>query len=85
MAPCHVACNCATIGWMKELLRSTDPITLTRAADLLRSEGIPSYELDRHMSILDGSIGILPRRLMVSERDVFMATAILRDNGLIDS
>lgn len=69
---------------MKQLLATTDPIRLTLAADLLRAEGIPSFELDRHMSILDGSIGILPRRLMVADRDHFMARAILRDTGLLD-
>ncbi len=69
---------------MRELLRSTDPIRLTLAADLLRAEGIPSYEFDRHMSVLDGSLGILPRRLMVSDRDHFIAASILRDHGLLD-
>ncbi|SIT03621.1 Putative signal transducing protein [Paracoccus saliphilus] len=34
------------------------------------------------MSVLDGSIGILPRRLMVADRDEFMARSILRDAGL---
>jgi hypothetical protein len=38
--------------------------------------------MDVHMSILDGSMGILPRRLMVADRDLFMARAICRDNGL---
>ena len=69
---------------MKELLRSNDPVRLSRAAGLLKAEGIPTYELDGHMSILDGSIGILPRRLMVADRDLFVATAILRENDLIE-
>jgi hypothetical protein len=34
------------------------------------------------MSILDGSMGILPQRLMVADRDHFQATAILRDNDI---
>lgn len=33
------------------------------------------------MSVLEGSIGLLPRRLMVAERDLFRARAILKDNG----
>ncbi|ALI55268.1 hypothetical protein IMCC12053_1320 [Celeribacter marinus] len=33
------------------------------------------------MSVLDGSIGILPRRLMVRDQDLFIARAILTDNG----
>lgn len=69
---------------MKELLRTTDALLLTRAQDLLRSEGIETYAFDQYMSVLEGSLGILPRRLMVADRDHFMASAILRDNGLHD-
>ena len=68
---------------MKQLLRTTDPLLITRAADILAAEGIISFPLDQHMSVLEGSIGILPRRLMVADRDLFMARVILRDN-LID-
>jgi hypothetical protein len=34
------------------------------------------------MSILDGSLGILPRRLMVRDQDHFLAAAVLRDNDI---
>ena len=64
---------------MKELLRSTDPTVIAYATALLSGEGIDVFELDVHMSILDGSLGILPRRLMVRDADHFMAAAILRD------
>jgi hypothetical protein len=37
------------------------------------------------MSILDGSLGILPQRLMVADRDHFRAMAILRDNDIATS
>ncbi|WP_090523729.1 DUF2007 domain-containing protein [Paracoccus isoporae] len=67
---------------MKELLRTTDPLRLVRAQDVLRSDGIETYALDQHMSVLEGSLGILPRRLMVADRDHFMASAILREHGL---
>lgn len=69
---------------MKELLRTNDPLLLMRATDLLASEGITAFPLDQHMSVLEGSIGILPRRLMVADRDLFMARVILRDNDLYD-
>lgn len=68
---------------MKEVLRTNNPLLITRAADLLESEGIRAFPLDQHMSVLEGSLGILPRRLMVADRDHFMARAILSDN-LID-
>lgn len=67
---------------MKELIRSTDPVKLSLAAALLEGEGINVFQMDVHMSVLEGSIGILPRRLMVLDRDLFMARAILTDNGI---
>lgn len=67
---------------MKELLRTTDPTVIAFATVLLEGEGIAAFPLDVHMSVLDGSLGILPRRLMVAERDHFRATAILRDNDI---
>lgn len=67
---------------MKELLRTTDPTIIAFATALLEGEGITAFELDVHMSILDGGLGILPRRLMVADRDLFLARAILRDNGV---
>lgn len=65
-------------------MRTTNPLLIVRAADLLASEGITSFQLDQHMSVLEGSLGILPRRLMVADRDHFMARAILRDHGIDD-
>jgi hypothetical protein len=67
---------------MKELLRSTDPTIIAFASALLEGEDIEVFDLDVHMSILDGSLGILPRRLMVRDEDLFMARAVLRDNGI---
>ncbi|NCU20850.1 DUF2007 domain-containing protein, partial [Candidatus Falkowbacteria bacterium] len=60
---------------MKELLRSTDPVRLALATALLEGEGIAAFQIDVHMSVLDGSLGILPRRLMVRDADLFMARA----------
>ncbi len=68
---------------MKEVLRTTNPLLVTRAADLLASEGITAFPLDEHMSVLEGSLGILPRRLMVADRDHFIASAILRDHDIL--
>lgn len=67
---------------MKELLRTTDPTAIAFAEALLGAEGIAVFQLDVHMSVLEGSIGVLPRRLMVADADHFTASAILRDNGL---
>ena len=67
---------------MKELMRSNDPTAIAFAKALLSGEDIDCFEMDVNISILEGSIGILPRRLMVRKVDYFMAAAALRDNGL---
>ncbi|MEO0916317.1 MAG: DUF2007 domain-containing protein [Pseudomonadota bacterium] len=67
---------------MKELLRTNDPTAIAFAKALLAGEGIDCFEMDVHMSVLEGSIGILPRRLMVRDQDLFQAKAVLKDNDL---
>jgi len=67
---------------MKELLRTTDPTIIAFANALLDGEGIEVFELDVNMSILDGSIGILPRRLMVRDGDHDEATRVMTDNDI---
>ncbi len=67
---------------MKELLRTNDPTEIAFATALLDGEGIAVFELDVYMSLLEGSLGILPRRLMVADRDLFLARVVMRDNGI---
>ncbi|MDD9727095.1 DUF2007 domain-containing protein [Roseovarius sp. SK2] len=67
---------------MKHLLSTTDPTVMAFAKALLQGEDIDCFELDVNMSILEGGIGIFPRRLMVSEEDYFPARQTLEDNGI---
>ncbi|PIE12916.1 MAG: hypothetical protein CSA70_08140 [Rhodobacterales bacterium] len=67
---------------MKQLLRTTDPTVLALARALLQGEGIDCFELDVNMSVLEGSIGILPRRMMVADRDYGAALRAIKDNGI---
>ena len=67
---------------MKELLRSNDPTVIAFASALLEGEDIEVFPMDVHMSVLEGSIGILPQRLMVADRDHFRATAVMKDNDI---
>lgn len=67
---------------MKELLRTNDPTVIAFATALLRGEGIDCFEMDVHMSVLEGSIGVMPRRLMVVDSAIFQARAVLRDNDI---
>lgn len=64
---------------MQELLRTTDPTVIAFAQALLSGEDIAVFDMDVHMSVLDGSLGILPRRLMVRDEDLAAALRVLRD------
>ena len=63
---------------MKELLRTSDPTVIPFATALLAAEGIETFAVDVHMSALS----IVPQRLMVRDENLFLAKAILRDNGV---
>ncbi len=67
---------------MKELLRSTDPTIIAFATALLQGEDIDCFEMDVNMSILEGGIGIFPRRLMVRAADHDAAKRVLMDNDI---
>lgn len=67
---------------MKELLRTTDPTLIAFATALLGGEDIEAFPIDVHMSVLEGSLGILPRRLMVRDQDLFLARQVMLDNGI---
>jgi len=62
---------------MKELLRTNDPVRLSWLQALLKDSGIDSLVLDHHTSLVEGSIGAIPRRLVVTERDYRRACALL--------
>jgi hypothetical protein len=65
---------------MKELVRTNDPVMLSWLEATLRGVGIEPLVLDRHMSAVEGSLGILPRRVLVEEGDYALAKALL-DKG----
>ena len=70
-------------GKMKELLRTNDYVLLSYADALLRDAGIDAVQLDSHTSILEGSIGAIPRRLMVPDADHAAAQALI-DQAMAD-
>jgi hypothetical protein len=67
---------------MNELIRSNDPVLLSFALSLLTEAGIAAHLADGHMSVLEGSIGALSRRLLVPEGDLAAARRVLREAGL---
>ena len=66
---------------MKELLRTNDPVRLSFVEALLAAAGIETVVLDQHTSVIEGSIGAIQRRIMVAERDLTRARAILAGAG----
>lgn len=62
---------------MKELLRTNDVVLLSFLEARLKGEGIEPFILDMNASIVEGSIGILPRRLMVIDEDFEQAGSIV--------
>ncbi len=67
---------------MRELVRTNDPVLVSAIEALLDGADIPHLVLDRNMSVLEGSIGILPRRILVDESHVANARRLLTDAGL---
>ena len=65
---------------MHEIIRSNDVVLLSFAESLMRDAGIASMIADQSMSILEGSLGMLQRRLLVDCVD--QARRILTDAGL---
>jgi hypothetical protein len=64
-----------------ELLRSNDIVRLSWLSALLSEAGIEAFLLDTHTSVIEGSIGALPRRLMVRDDDAARARQVLADAG----
>ena len=67
---------------MREIVRTNDAVLVTAIQALLDAAQIPHVLLDQNMSVLEGSLGILPRRILVAEEDARMARRVLTDAGL---
>ena len=69
---------------MRELIRSNDVVLLSFAETLLRERGIGHFLADYNMSVVEGSLGVLARRLLVDEDRFEEARRLLCDAGLAD-
>ncbi|MCR4269270.1 DUF2007 domain-containing protein [Nitratireductor sp. ZSWI3] len=67
---------------MFELIRTNDPVLISFVESLLRDAGIGFFVADQNMSILEGSLGILPRRVMVDAAEADRARQLLKDAGI---
>ena len=66
---------------MRELVRSNNPVFLSFIDSLLNEAGITHQIVDLNMSVVEGSIGVLPRRMMVVRDDLDAAKQLVVDAG----
>lgn len=67
---------------MRELIRTNDAVLISAIEALLGAAHIAHVVVDRNMSVLEGSIGIIPRRILVGEDQLGAARRLLTDAGL---
>lgn len=67
---------------MTELTRTNDLVLLSFLQALLRDGGVESVVLDAFASVIEGSVGAIPRRLMVADEDAARARALFRQAGV---
>ena len=67
---------------MIELLRSNDPVLISFAEALMKEAGIAHQVADLNMSVMEGTIGILPRRVLVDRERADEARRIFAEAGL---
>jgi tRNA1(Val) A37 N6-methylase TrmN6 len=72
----------AELRTVHELVRTNNAVLITAIEALLKAADIPHMVLDQHMSVLEGSLGILPRRILVEEASIEDARRLLEDAGL---
>lgn len=67
---------------MRELVRTNDMVLISAVGSLLDGAGIKHMVFDQNMSVLEGSVGILARRILVPDDDLDAARQLLTDAGL---
>jgi hypothetical protein len=63
---------------MKAVLKTNNPVLLNYAANVLAQEGVEHVVFDENASVMDGSMGFMPRRLMVLDEDFATAERLLK-------
>lgn len=67
---------------MRVIVRVNDPVLISFVDALFREAGIGAYVADAHMSVMEGSIGALPRRVLVTDDDWPRAAKLLEEADL---
>ena len=67
---------------MRELVRTNNVVLISAIEALLKGAAIAHLVVDQNMSVMEGSIGIFPRRILVDEDEIETARRLLEDAGL---
>ncbi|MGM4920102.1 putative signal transducing protein [Tardiphaga robiniae] len=67
---------------MREIMRTNDVVLVSAVGALLDGANIHHLVLDQNMSVIEGSLGIIPRRILVHEDDDLQARRVLTEAGL---
>ena len=67
---------------MIELVRTNDLVLISLIETLLTEAGVTFFVADQNMSAVEGSLGFLPRRIMVAASAQERARRLMRDAGL---
>ncbi|MCX5497496.1 DUF2007 domain-containing protein [Kaistia dalseonensis] len=67
---------------MDELIRTNDMVLISFVDALLKDAGIEHMLVDQNMSVMEGSLGVLPRRILVPSDDLAAARQLLTDAGI---
>jgi hypothetical protein len=67
---------------MVELLRTNDPVLISFVEAILTGENVGFFVADQHMSVLEGSLGFIRRRILVLEEEAARARVALNEAGL---
>jgi len=67
---------------MRELIRTNDAVLVSAVVALLESAGMRPLVFDQNMSVLEGSLGVLPRRVLVADEHELRARKLLEEAGL---
>ncbi len=67
---------------MIELVRTNDLVLISLIETLLSQAGVAFFVADQHMSAVEGSLGFLPRRIMIASNEEERARRLMREAGL---
>jgi hypothetical protein len=67
---------------VREIMRTNDVVLVSAVGALLDGANIHYLVLDQNMSVIEGSLGVIPRRILVHEDDNLQARRVLTDAGL---